>query len=158
MKGDRRLRPLVTILEEGLAELQGTTIGVPGNQSGASFAFSVNATTVNAGTVTVDTGYKPPANHGAKIDGGFTVIDRANHLIHAFNTNGAVRNFGGLAIAGTPLIGGSTGDDAGVAPHLAASTIVFGVSGGGTLTITFTPPAGYVGTLDWLQSLLLTEN
>jgi len=49
--------------------------------------------------------------------------------------------------------GGSNGDAA-----LAAAVPSFALSGGGTFEVTFTPPGGYVGSVEWLFNINMTEN
>jgi hypothetical protein len=126
-------------------------VGVRGGQSGASASFVVLGTTANAGAVTVDTGYSPASGHAAKLDGGFNAVDRTAQTTHSGGISGAVRNFGGLVVAGS-IIAGGNGD-----ASLATATMSFSVVAG-TLHVTFTPPALYVGTLDWLLTLNTTEN
>jgi hypothetical protein len=129
-------------------------VGVLGGQSLATFTFDVVATTVNAAAVTVDTKYAPPNGHSAVLNyDRWQTVDRTAQTARSGNATATLRVFGGvLVIAGT-TISGSNGDGA-----LATAVPSFGVSGGNTLTITFTPPAAYVGTLDWLFPIHITED
>jgi len=159
MSRSSELRRLAKTAEEALERAAGATtfpptpVGIPGGQTGNATSFTVFATTVDAAAVTVDTGYKPASGHAAKIDGGISLTDRTAHTANSKNSTGSVRNYGGLAIAGTPTVSGTSGDAA-----LNAAAVTFGVSGGGTLEVIFTPPGGYVGTIDWIYGLNLTEN
>lgn len=135
-----------------------TVVGTPGLQTGAGPSFTVFGQTVNAApSAALDTGYKPPANHAAAIGGGLIATDRTADKSISKNINAAVDNYGGLAVKGTPVVSGGTGDTATFAGP-AALTITFGVSGTGTLTVTLNPPTGYVGTIDWVVSLSVSEN
>jgi hypothetical protein len=134
--------------------LQPTTKGTQGAQTGNVDSFQLFASTSNAGTVTVDTGYKPPPGHSAKVDGGFNVVDRTANTTTSKNTNASFyNNAGTVAAHGAPSIGGTVGD----AP-LATATIAFAISGTNTVEVTFTPPGGYVGDLDWVYNLTFSEN
>lgn len=136
---------------EAQAALAVTVLGTPGHQSIATQSFIIFATTIDAATTTIDTGYKPVDGHAAKIDGGLSFTDRTAHFTSTRNSNVALQNYGGLSIRGSQVSG--QGDI-----ELANATMTFGVSGGGTLEITFTPPAGYTGTLEWLYEPTMTEN
>lgn len=134
--------------------LQPTTKGTQGAQTGNVKAFQLFASTVNAGTVTVDTGYKPPPSHSAKIDGGINVVDRTANTTTSKNTQGSFyNNAGTVAAHGAPVISGASGDAA-----LSTSTVSFAISGTNTIEVTFTPPAGYAGDLDWVYNLTFSEN
>jgi hypothetical protein len=134
--------------------LQPTTKGAQGAQTGNVKPYQIFASTVNAGTVTVDTGYKPPPGHSAKIDGGFNAVDRTANTTTSKNTNASFyNNAGTVAAHGAPVISGAVGD----AP-LATATIAFAISGTNTIEVTFTPPGGYVGDLDWVYNATFSEN
>lgn len=144
-------RPNVRSPKRAEAWAKRAQAGVRGLVAGLPLVFT--GTTLNAASQAVDTGFKPPANTAAKLDGGLSVVDVAAHTTSSKNINAAVRNFGGLAIAGAPTVAGTTGD-----ASLATATVAFSVSGGGTLVATFTPPALYVGTLDYVLFLNPTLN
>ncbi len=153
---EKRLARLEALVQASLTPPdKSTTVGTPGSQSGASPSFTVLATTTNAAAVTVDTGYAPPDGHGADLDVHYNVTDRGAHTSRSGNGAGTMKNFagfGGVAIAGAPIFGGANGD-----AGLATSVPSLSVSGG-TLHVTVTPPAGYVGTLDWIVDLGVLEN
>lgn len=113
---------------------------------------SVTGTTVNAATTVVDTGIAVPPGHSTKLDGGLNINDIAAQTTYSKNLNASLRNFGGQAVAGAPVVGGGTGD-----ASLAASTITFSFVSG-TLHVTLTPPGGYVGTINWEVTINPTLN
>jgi hypothetical protein len=106
-----------------------------------------NLRTVNAVATTQASDYAPPDGHAAQVSGGMCVTDRTAHTTSSANSNASIRNYGGLAVA-AQLTAGHEGDGA-----LATATFAIGVSGGGFLQLTVTPPGGYVGTLDWVVIL-----
>jgi len=132
-----------------------TPAGTPAGQSGAQFSFLIYATTTNAATTAVDTGYSPPNGHAAHLDGAISLTDVAAATALAKNLAATIRRYAGTtAVAGTPIVSGSTGDTA----SLGTATITFSISGGGTVVLTFTPPGGYVGTIRWIVSMDALEN
>jgi hypothetical protein len=114
--------------------------GAPGPNS------DFTATTTNAVTTTIDTGYKPTSGNVAGIDGGLTVKDSAAKTGNKANIAGEIDNFApaGLTIPQQPIVAGHRGD-----AGLSTCTVTYVVSPGGTLTVILTPPAGYVGTINW---------
>jgi hypothetical protein len=133
-----KLRPRLERVESLLKKIMART--VPGPSS------DFTATTVNAATTTIDTGYKPASGNVAGIDGGFTVKDSVAKTGNKANIAGEVENFApaGLTIPQQPIVAGHRGD-----ATLSTTTVTYGVSPGGTLTVILTPPAGYVGTINW---------
>lgn len=130
-----------------------TQVGVVTNQTGRTQQFEVTARTVNAGAVTLDTGYAPALGHASKLDAGYEVKDVANNLAKAGNGNASMKHLAVGAPVIVQLFSGNEGDGG-----LTTAVPSYGVSGAGTLTVTFTPPAGYAGNLDWLLVLNTTEN
>jgi hypothetical protein len=113
----------------------------------------VTGNTVAAATQTVATTFAPINNHGASLDIHFNAVDVANQIMRSGNAAGDIRTFGGAAvIAGAPILGGSTGD-AGLNGAVIALSVVAGF-----LNITFTPPVGYGGNLDWICTIDVLEN
>ena len=110
------------------------------------------ATTVNAAAVTVDTGYSLLQGHSAKLDGGMNVSDATAQTSGSKNFNAALKNFSGTPSIDGQTAGGFVGDGS-----LATAAITFSFSSG-TLRVTFTPPAGYVGTLNWEATINPTLN
>ena len=105
--------------------------------------IGVSATTVNTATATVDTGYQLPLGHSAKLDGGVNVNDATAGTTSSKNFNAALKNFSGTPTVAGSTVAGTVGDNS-----LSTATCSFSFSNG-TLHITFTPPGGYVGTLNW---------
>lgn len=130
---------------------QPTMTGTPGSISGNLVRLCVVATTAGDVAATVTTKYAPPDGHGASINGYLSVIDRANHVVHNLAFNAALRNFGGLVVAGQSSFNGN-GD-----ASLNAVAVSFAVSGG-NISVTVTPPADYIGNLDWKVNFSSTEN
>lgn len=113
----------------------------------------VQATTLAGGAaVTVDTFYKPPNNHGAKLDVVWDAYDVATPATRVGNGNAAVRENAGATVIAGSTFGGSVGD-----AGLATAAVTLGVSGAGTITVTVTPPVGYANPLAWVIGVTPTE-
>lgn len=110
------------------------------------------ATTTNAVAVTVDTGYVLQEGHSAKLDGGMNVSDATANTTSSKNFNAALKNFTGTPVVAGSSVAGTVGDGS-----LSTATLSFSFSGG-TLHVTFTPPGGYVGTLNWEATINPTLN
>ncbi len=132
-------------------------VGTASLQTRVQKSFTLLCTTVAGGSCVVDTGYAPPLAHAAKVDGNVVCTDRDAGTVQGKNINAAVRKYGdaGLAVAGSPVVSGATGDSVGFG-------LTFGVSGGGTLQATFTAPfvdgGTYAGTLDCEADITVTED
>jgi hypothetical protein len=151
---DARYNELLSLIAQLRAGLPANPIvvGTATGQSGAGFSYVVYATTTDTTPAVVDTGYLVADGHSAKIDGGYSATDRTAHTVRIKNIAVALRNYGGLVVAGQ-FVSGSFGDAA-----LANANMSFGVSGGGTFEITFTPPGDYSGVIDWLLTFGSEEN
>jgi hypothetical protein len=151
----QRIDQLENLVRQALSRgsVPPTIVGTDANVSGDSLTFQLKARTVNAAAVTLDTGYEPTLNQAAKLDVGYEVKDIANNLAKAGNGNGSIKH---LAV-GAPVVAGVFGGNVGDA---ALNTAVpsFAVSGGNTLEVILTPPAAYVGDLDWLVNLTVSVN
>lgn len=153
------LDAIVTRLEALVAQLWGLqptqlSAGTPASQLSSTTSIMVVATTVNAvASGAIDTGYAPPNGHMAGIDGKYTLTDRTNHVSHSGNVGGTIQKYAGTTTVPGSVFGGANGSAA-----LNGAVPSFGVSGTGTLTVTFTPPLGYVGTVEWEFRLNMSEN
>ncbi len=134
------------------ATLPATPIGA-GDAVGDVSSFAIRAATAGAVAVTVDTLYALPDTRGAGLDGKWIAMDRAAPAIRSGNTAGTLRAAGGVLTIASQFFGGSGGDAA-----LATAVPSYSVSPGNTLRVTFTPPAGYVGTIEWYFALNATED
>lgn len=130
-----------------------TIEGTAGSQSLVRKFFQVVGTTTDDTAVVVDTGYAPPAGSIAHAEGDCSAADRTAHTGRVKDIFAAVKNYSGtVAILGTQATVNSIGDSA-------LSTIACDLSvSSGTVHVTFTPPAAYSGTLDWLCNLIFIEN
>jgi hypothetical protein len=141
-----------TIAGQAQAKQVVTTVGVPSSQLGTTRSFQVQGTTLDTGAVTVDTGNAPPLNHISLLVATYSAVDRANHLGHSGNGIGTSARFGDLTVPGQVFSDGN-GDAA-----LATAVPSFVIAAGGALGVRFTPPAGYVGQIEWLMTLTITDN
>ena len=112
----------------------------------------MNGGTVNAVPQVINTGYAVQGGHAAELTGSYNLVNRTNQVTAGGIVSTTIRNFGGLVVLATEPTGVT--DD----PTLNLASIVFGVSGGGTLTVTFNPPPAYVGSIDWLVTYTSLEN
>lgn len=123
-------------------------VGTTTDQINALPQVLVDATTVDAAAVTIDTGRIPaPPGHALQANLRFSVTDRTNHVASGKSGSVVLENYGGLTVAGQQY-NAAVGDAA-----LANAAVSVGISGGGTATVTFTPPGGYVGTLKWVLNI-----
>jgi hypothetical protein len=109
------------------------------------------ASTIGAVATTFDTGYELPPGKVASLHGTMIAKDTVANTVRTSTTLAAIRNLGGVVVAGTPVPEATTGD-----PALATAAMTFGVSLTGTLTVTFTPPVAYPNALSWRGALRLT--
>lgn len=130
-------------------------IGTPNAQLGTTKTFEVFGSTINAAALVVDTGYAPIANHMAKLTLSSSVVDRTAHTVATIDVESGISHFGGtVALPGTLSQSTTTpSDDATLSTSAVTVSVV-----AGTLNVTFTPPGGYVGNLDWLTKLTIEEN
>jgi hypothetical protein len=142
-----------TIAGQAQAEQIPTPVGTPSSQLGTSVTFQVKGTTLNAASVTVDTGNAPPFNHISLLEATYSAVDRANHLAHTGNGIGTLARF-----ATPQTIPGQSFTDGNGDATLATAVPSFVVTVGGGVGVTFTPPAGYVGQIEWLMTLTITNN
>lgn len=140
---------IVTVQSQAPTPAQSGTVA---GQLNTQVAFDIFATTTNAGASTIDTGYAPPNGHAAKIDGGYSLTDRTAHTAHSGNLAAILEQYAATVTIAGQSFGGAIGD-----AGLNTSVPSFSISGG-TLHVTFTPPAAYTGTIEWLMNITITEN
>lgn len=134
------------------AALAPTVDGTLGGQVLADQKFKVVGTTTDAAAVTVNCSYVVTNGHGAAIDGSVTAVDRTAAKIGKKEIVGAVRQFSGTyAVAGFSAT--TAHSDSSLSTIDCTAVVV-----GGVLQITFTPPAAYSGTLDWVAALSFSQN
>lgn len=124
-----------------------------GLQSGRQFQWRGYVTTVNAGAVTIDTGYAPPQQHVARVTLSYSIADRTADLGHYSNLYCGIQSFGAPTIPAGQVQVGTTSDGA-----LATALPTAVITGASLLGFTCTPPGGHVGTLDWMLVITIEEN
>lgn len=128
-------------------------VGVQGSQLGSIPEVKVFGQTVNAVPQVIDTHIPPPNGHGNTFNGTYNVTDRTAQLVAGGNGFGTERTYGGVAVLVAQTWTDETGDAA-----LATALPSLSISGTQTIVVTFTPPAGYVGTLDWFLFITILRN
>lgn len=111
--------------------------------------LSVEATTVGAVPATVDTGFACEPGHAASLVFQTSTFDEANFVCGGVSGLTDVRR----AATGLMVVAGQFFSNDGVSDAaLGACAMAVGVSAGGTLLLTFTPPPAYTGTIRWMVS------
>ncbi len=127
--------------------------GSQNDQSGATKRVKVYATSTDATPVTVDTGYAPPTDAIAHIEGDISAVNRAGSVGRLKDIYAGIKQFSStVAMLGESITGNSIGDTS-----LANITVDLTVVDG-TLNVTFSPPLLYSGSIDWLCDLTIIEN
>lgn len=153
-----QLGELRTLIAGVAASLAGKPAGTPDEQTGKTPRLVVYGTTVDAAPITVNTGYGPPndtgTTHSATMSGQFNLVDRDAELTAGGELLITMKATTGLAVpdSATPQ-DATTGDAA-----LLTAFVTWSVYPLSTIEIVFNPPAGYVGTLDWVAYLQVVEN
>lgn len=128
-------------------------IGAANLQLGDAPEIRVVGSTAGAVAVVVDTHYVLPVNHGGSIVGQWTSTDRNTELNTQAQVFASIRNYPiSTYVVGPGTVANQTGDGA-----LATAAPSFSIAAG-TLNVTFTPPGGYAGNLDWILDLSILQN
>jgi len=123
------------------------------DQLGAIFTAKVFAQTVNAVPTVIDTGPNAPPNAASTADMIYNVTDKTAHTTSGGRFLATVRKYGGPEVVAGAQTVVPVGD-----ASLDTALPSIGVGGDGNVTLTFTPPAGYVGTLDWFMFVTVYRN
>lgn len=118
-------------------------LGTQTDQLGVVTQIRVFATTTDANP-TVVTGPPPPDGHANAFNGSYSVTDRTAHTASSGNGFGTVKSYNGVA-----SVPGQTWTDVTGDGPLATAAPSVSIGAGNVINVTFTPPAGYVGTLSW---------
>lgn len=119
---------------------------ISGPQLGLGPTLMVRAQSVGAAAVTVDTGYVVPVGHAADFEVNYNATDLTGDVTSSGRAEASLRNIapGGYVIAGQTFA--APVGDAALGTAAPSFSIV-----GGTLHVTFTPPAAYPNPVNWIM-------